>query len=455
MKKTFAIFALCLLVLLGGVIAAVTVLHDDRDDVTVTVSNVKGDPAAAEGFTAQQSAHFQHNLRWDLTIPLAHPENTETVFSRQNNLSYGGEGALVNCAVYISTPSSSKWLANEKIYDLEEAFLTDPNLAVYRDFLPMVKETQEETPNSKRHSKTFLLKDHLEVYPMAVEAHAPYTVGPRSMSELGDAWQDFFAFPVPEEEAWTITMEKGTDGAILAFDLTCDSPAYSPNVLAAYAGNRLFFTLDGNSSGACVNTPGGFGIYAPAVVWEDGNPWHQMDSLSNVFPLPQETEVLDLAAAADGENLLLTYRQEEVCTFAVIDPETMAVADSFSLPGQAPERIFWGDGFLLFCGEETFHLYQPQGDTYAHVFTAPMEDHIRNAEDYLLRAVWNGGQLAIATADGQSRLPGLTLSIFEDGALAYQGVYETSLNQDKQEGSYPDDFVFLLSGRELELAWEG
>ena len=84
-----------------------------------------------------------------------------------------------------------------------------------------------------------------------------------------------------------------------------------------------------------------------------------------------------------------------------------------------------------------------------------MEDHIKNAEDYLLRAVWNGERLAIATTDGQSRLPGLTLSIFEDGALTYQGVYETSFNQDKQEGSYPDDFVFLLSGRELELAWEG
>lgn len=454
MKKTFAIFALCLLVLLGGVIAAVTTLHQDRDDVTVTATTFAGDPAAAEGFTARQSAHLQNKLYWDLTIPLAHPENTETVFSRQNNLSYGGEGALVNCAVYISTPSSSKWLANEKIYDLKEAFLTDPNLAVYRDFLPMVKETQEETPNSKRHSKTFLLKDHLEVYPMAVEAHAPYTAGPRSMSELGDAWEDFFAFPVPEEEAWTITIEKGTDGAILAFDLTCDSPAYSPNVLTAYAGDRLFFTLAGNSSGACVNTPGGFGIYAPAVVWEDGNPCHQMDSLSNVFPLPQETEVLDLAAAADGENLLLTYRQEEVCTFTVIDPETMTAKDSFSVPGESPDRVFWGEGFLLFCGEETFHLYLPQGETYTHVFSAPMQTHIRNAESYLLQALWNGERLAIATADGYNRLPGLTLSVFEDGTLVYQGVYETSLNEGKQEGSYPDDYVYLLNGAELELGWE-
>lgn len=455
MKKTFAIFALCLLVLLGGVIAAVTTLHQDRDDVTVTATTFAGDPAAAEGFTARQSAHLQNKLYWDLTIPLAHPESTEVAFSRQNDQHYNIAGTAVNCAVYINTPSSGSRVANEKVYDLEEVFLTDPNLAVYRDFLPMVNETLAETPNNKRHSKTFRLKDHLEVYPMAVEAYAPYTDGPRSMSELGDAWEDFFAFPIPEEETWTITMEKGTDGAILAFDLTCDSPAYSPNVLTAYAGDRLFFTLAGNSSGACVNTPGGFGIYATDVVWEDGNPWQKLDRLSNVYPLPQGTEVLDLAVSSDGKHLLLTCRQGEVCTFTVIDPETMTAKDSFSVPGESPDRVFWGEGFLLFCGEETFHLYQPQGDTYAHVFTAPMEDHIRNAEDYLLRAVWNGGRLAIATADGQSRLPGLTLSIFEDGALAYQGVYETSLNQDKQEGSYPDDFVFLLSGRELELAWEG
>ncbi|MBQ2925198.1 MAG: hypothetical protein IJE03_00005, partial [Ruminiclostridium sp.] len=57
MKKTFAIFALCLLVLLGGVILAVTALHNDRDDVVVTANTLAGDPAAAQGFTARQSVH--------------------------------------------------------------------------------------------------------------------------------------------------------------------------------------------------------------------------------------------------------------------------------------------------------------------------------------------------------------------------------------------------------------
>ena len=453
MKKTFAIFALCLLVLLGGVIAAVTHLHDDRDDMTVHFAALQGDPAAAEGFTATQSLHYENYLRWDLTIPLDQPENTEIAFSRQKDLYYGGEGTFVNCAVYINIPDGDSYQLNEKIYDLEELFLTDPNLAVYRDFLPMVKEVLAETPNNQRHSKTFLLKDWLEVYPLAVEAYAPYMAGPASMSELGDAWEDFFSFPIPEEEAWTITMEKGSDGAILAFQLFCETPAYSPNALWAYAGDRLFFTLDGNSSGACANAPGGFGLYAPEVVWEDGAPWQQLDQLSNVYPLPQGTEVLDLKASSDESRLLLTIQQGDGAIFQVIDPETMELLHTFPIPQEVPERVFWGENFLLFLGPETLHLYEPDGETYTHVFSAPMEDHIRNAEDYLLRAVWNGERLAVATAgDYQRQLPGLTLSVFADGALAFQGFYEPDPNENiRQGGSYR--YVELLPGAELELTW--
>ena len=453
MKKTFAIFALCLLVLMGGVIAAVTHLHDDRDDMTVHFAALQGDPAAAQGFTAAQSLHYENYLRWDLTIPLDQPENTEIAFSRQKDLYYGGEGTFVNCAVYINTPDGDSYQLNEKIYDLEELFLTDPNLAVYRDFLPMVNETLAETPNNQRHNKTFLLKDHLEVYPLAVEAYAPYMAGPASMSELGDAWEDFFSFPIPEDEAWTITMEKGSDGAILAFQLFCENPAYSPNALWAYAGDRLFFTLDGNSSGACANAPGGFGLYAPEVVWEDGNPWQQLDQLSNVYPLPQGTEVLDLKASSDESRLLLTIQQGDGAIFQVIDPETMELLHTFPIPQEVPERVFWGENFLLFLGPETLHLYEPDGESYTHVFSAPMEDHIRNAEDYLLRAVWNGERLAVATAgDYQQQLPGLTLSVFADGALAFQGFYEPDPNEKiRQGGSYR--YVELLPGAELELTW--
>lgn len=451
MKKAFLCFVLVLCLTLGLVVPAALSLHQARDQVAVTSATTYGDPTQAAGLTAKQSAHYDNHLRWDLTIPLDRPEDTATAFSSRQP---PAEGGPMGPSIYARTPSGATFLSGGT--SLESAVEANFELA---PLLPLFQEIAQQAPDGQIHSETIDPRDYLDVYPLVVDITVPYAAyrsGDGSMAYLSQVWQDFFAFPIPADERWTITIRKGSQGGIQEFSL--EAPAtYAPNFLTAYAGERVFFTLDGNSSGACVNTPGGFGIYTLALAEQDGIPWAELDALSNVFPLPQGTVVVDLSASQDGQSLLLTTRLGDACTLRVIDPETMEVKQSFPVSDPNLSGVLLGENFLLLYGEETFHLFSLENGTCAHVFSAPMEESMVQGADYLgdnyLTAAWNGERLAM----GASLTPdssGLVLAVYEAGTLTYLGTYVTSLTEEDDNPWPPSDPVRLVNGAELTLTWE-
>ena len=456
MKKAFVLFALCLVLVLGAVSIAFFHLHQDRNQVTVTAETLAGDPAQAAGLTAKQSAQYNGRLRWDLTIPLDRPQDTVSDFSSRQP---PAEGIPMGPSIYMSVPGPGNSIYSlSGSYSLESVTKSNPELA---PLLPLFQEIAQQTPDGQTHSETITLRDYLDVYPLAVDITVSYPTcrnGNYSMGYLSKVWQDFFAFPIPADERWTISIQKDNQGDIRELTLEKDSlyATYSPNLFTVYLGGRLFFTLDGNSSGACVNTPGGFGLYSPALVWQDGNPYLELDVLSNVFPLPQGTVVLDLSASRDGQNLLLTTRLGETCTLEVIDPETMAVKQSLTIPDRDLTRSIVEEDFLLFWSDAQLHLYSLGNGIYTYVFSAPMEESLILGEDYLA-AAWNGEKLALAApADPTTYAPGLTLAVYTQGTLVYRGIYKTSLTDNAREdpdSPRPTGTVRMVNGAELALAW--
>ena len=166
--------------------------------------------------------------------------------------------------------------------------------------------------------------------------------------------------------------------------------------------------------------------------------------------------VLDLSASRDGQNLLLTTRLGDVCTLRVIDPETMAVKQSLTIPDRDLTGSIVEEDFLLFWSDAQLHLYSLGNGIYTYAFSAPMEESLILGEDYLA-AAWNGEKLALAApADPTTYAPGLTLAVYTQGTLVYRGIYKTSLTDNAREdpdSPRPTGTVRMVNGAELALAW--
>ena len=483
MKKAFLCFALVLCLTLGLVVPAALSLHQARDQVTVTSATTYGDHAQAAGLTAKQSAQYNDHLRWDLTIPLDRPEDTATEFSYHQTLI--GEPQPSH-DLYMYVPNGTRFFHGSST--LEDAVEGSPE---QKPLLPMFQDVASRTPNGKRYSETVTLKDYVDCYPLAVDLGGlPYGVlhsGEGSAKDpfwddfaISQAFQDFFSFPVPEDEAWTVTIEKDDQGNLLELSTECPYPVFSPNVISTFGEDSLFFTFDQYSAANFEHTPGGFGLYRLGLVREGASVFLDLDSLANIHPLPENAVVLDLTDSCDGQTLLLTYCLGKDYTCEVLDPETMTVLQSFPVPADPPspvmvhtedtqgneisyEETHWdlngslpGENFLVLYGDARFHLFSLENGTYTYEFSAPMEEHMLYYPYELLSGAWNGETLALASVSESTT--GLSLSMFEAGELVYQGIYETSLNdapvdQENPDNSYYFDPVHLLSGSKLTLTW--
>lgn len=486
MKKAFLCFALVLCLTLGLATAAALSLHQDRDQVKVTSATTYGDPAQAIGLTAKQSAYYDDHLRWDLTIPLDRPEDTATDFSYHQTLTGDPQPSH---DLYMYVPNGSGYFSAGG-FTLEEAAEYNPDLT---PLLPMLRDVASRVPDGERYSETVTLKDYMDFYPLTVTMNAVLSPAERSNESaasyyhtvvtISKTFQDFFSFPVSEGEQWTVTIEKDDQGNLLELSTECPSPAFSPNVIYVLNGNDLYFTFDQYSTANFENTPGGFGLYRLGLVREGNSVSLDLDSLTNVYPLPKDAVVLDLTDSYDGQSLLLTYCLGEVYTCEVLDPETMTVLQSFPVPADPPspvmvyteneygqeisyEETHWdlngsllGENFLVLYGDAQFHLYSLENGTYTYAFSSLMQEHMRFYPYELLSGAWNGEKLAMASVSEEyESTTGLSLSIFEAGELVYQGIYETSLNdapvgQENPDSSYYFDPVRLLSSSKLTLTW--
>ena len=459
MKKTFAIFALCLLVLAGGVIAAVTHLHDDRDDIVVTAHDRTGDRSAAEGFTAQQSLQRGGHLLWDLTMDLGSPEDStaEFTFAKED---MGFPEQRMPDAISIMPPTN--WAS---VADLDH---------LPAHFESMARDVVWRTPQGETRTETVLLSDYWDCYPLSVNLVTDDTNLTEEDQARDAAFTDFFRFPILPGDTLEITVDPSPN-AMWQFTTQPDSTGMSFYVPSAMTQETVFFSFQPGAwpFPSFENVPGGYGLYRVDSL---GDP----DTLSCVCPLPDGTFVLDLALTPDGSRLVMTTGSAEGYTCTVLDPDTLEEIQTFDLPMDPPVitttytldkegnrssypyyafQVFGSvvneDTFLL-LGHDDIHLYLWKDGAYVHQFSASTEDfHLQTIRPGY-ESLWNGEKLAIAHNDGT---PGLELWVLDaQGSLLYRGSYDTSLELDVEDPApaeieFWQNSLYLMEGEELSLTW--
>ena len=471
MKKTFAIFALCLLVLLGGVIAAVTNLHNDRDDIVVTAYDRAGDRSAAQGFTAQQSVRRGSHLLWDLTMDLGTPEDStaEFTFSKEDmGLTEADPDSLM---IYMTTAAYGSGANSE----LVPAGDDDP-------WGRMIQDVYNRTPEGESRTEQVLLSDYFDYYPLTIHMSMPQGIDLSTIdwdsNDLYQAFHDFFRFPVVPGDTIPVTMDRTEE---YGYTMEHRPGAVSPDMDCVCAvtqeGFFFSFTPDTRPFPSFDEVPGGYGLYWVGVtdVKPDG------DSLACVYPLPEGTYVLDLALTPDQSRLVMTTGSADGYACVVLDTQTMEEIQTFPVPMEPPvcSTAFLttldgtretyrccsfevmpslaGENFFCLMAKEEIHLFLLEDGQYVHQFSVPSQEP--NLQTYRPggTGLWTGEKLALAK--GTDDNPGLELWVYDDqGTLLYHGKYVTSLEEDAKTSSdemeYWEYTLYLVKGAELTLGYE-
>lgn len=473
-KKTLAL-GLVLVLLLGVTLPWALALHGQREDVAVTSVTTLGDPMEAQGLTVRQTSSYERRLVWDLSIPAHDPASAETDFSYHHDiLQFPFQGT----GIHIHSPINGTYFFDGV---QEFSFILEHN-AELRCLEPLLREALDNTDPGHRSVTEIRPADYLEVYPLAAEPN----IGSYLHAEtLDTTLQDFFSFPIDPETVWTIGVRKEDDGAPGEISFNEGNDFFSPNTVSVYSDSRLFFTFDRWSLPQPMdfsNTPGGFGLYAMDLVQRDDYAEALPGTLANVHPLPPEAVVLDLSWTHDRSALLLTWCLGETYTCEVLDPETLAVLQSFPIPAEPPSladytyyddqgREVWGQEMrwdmddvlaeetcLIFRGAGTFHLFAREGGRYDYRFSAPAEDLmvVYPYAEYLT-AAWDGERLALASLGDPYLTSQILLWVYRGGELVYQGTYTTSLSDlASDQARETEDYylpIQILDKGALSLTW--
>jgi len=178
MKKTFVLFILCLVLVLGGVAAVVLPIRDSRDQVTVTAETLAGDPTAAQGLVAEQTFHYNYKLYWDVTIPLADPAAASTVFTRDDSLPPD------------SVPDDSL-----SLYFPAAGFGID-SLESWPDLMELFLDVAARTPDGDTRLELVHPGDYMEYYPLTGDISFYNAAGEGTSLDLTPMLQWFFRLPV-------------------------------------------------------------------------------------------------------------------------------------------------------------------------------------------------------------------------------------------------------------------
>ena len=488
MKKAFLVFSLCLVLVLAGLTTVAVTLHDSRDDVEVTLTTLAGDPVQAQGLTARQQARFSDHLLWDLTIPAQDPVLAETDFS------YSARDmtwlAHEETPLSLYTNESSVHYIDGPHTDLTaDVVAGDPALS---QLVPLLNELAEQTQPGKSFSRTISPSDYLDAIPYSVYASLPNTALRYDENTLDHHdtegmiprfFQEAFPLDFAPEEVWTVTVKKRTTGYIEEASYSSNGPTPQVDLITDYNDQALYLALGQDTwpQPDFSRFPQGNGVYRMDIVEEKDMNYMEVQSLTNIFPIPDEAMVLDLTLDGAG-SLLVTWYDAGDYRCTILDEATLEPTETFTLfhlPWSFSEVIVYDnysdeeysyetrsyvylraipkENCILFLGETQFWLFLPTEEGWQEQFHVRLGDslYFPYYSDKQVDIAWNGEKLALASTSSMWTV-GLDLLVYDGtGDLLFNGHYDTSLtHHPNTEGYEYHSDVVLMDGEEIRLAWE-
>ncbi len=479
MRKSTALFLL--LVILCGVAVPCWALgvYDAHDRVDLQERILLGDASMVEDVTINLRTHYDWHLFWNTTFcPGENPTIfTDYRFSAERDYEPQPER-------YVGVQLES-FIAAHSFHHVLNGPLAESS-GIEKAF----DELAEDTPAGQEKTRIIRIKDYLDIYPIGVSFRFPGCEKSIDMDTFVDdeekkpgQWgydarilQEYFKFPVMEDELYEISVRKNSAGNITNSSL---GPAgHSGNAFHFYAKGGMteeacYFTFDAlTDNGAMVDLsllPHGFGIYRlPRNSDPDVQSPVLAEELEMVFPLDPSDTICDLSVSPEQDRLLLYTMEENTFYLTVIDIDTMEQLQKLALAHSDEEYfsrvIYEKMGYIVFFFDQENLLIvlerREDGLYDVGIRTAYQnEEIVEYLHTYDLALDYDGERLVVAKplVDGvywSQYTCGLFLAVFDKTGMIYYGEYQSSLDSVYVSDQY-DFNCRPMDYSPLTVQWDG
>lgn len=453
--RKYPILLLALVLALGiPAVFAVRTLDAPKDQVSFTETALYGNPAAADGLTVRLDEQYRQYLHWASEISFtdsSYASHTDYTFEQNR---YWDNDERAPCDFYLTDGISES-------YDLDNS--TPLSAAV--------QALEEKVQPGTTASALLRVADYYETYPLSINitltdmfygTQAAYQYGPEE--DAITRLQDFFQIPVLDDQYLELEVAKSVGGGMsVGMSSAEQGDSFNFYIQSAATDDAFYFFFSNRTvNGAVVDTsriPGGYGVYRlpygrvdtdePYKGQEDG--WHGYDvfaeQLTCIYPVGPEAELSGLTASEDGTRLFLHTIEGEDYVLYVLDAANGAELQRIVV-GPFAADDWWececGANYQFVSFPDEFFVYALTEDGMLEQVLHVTLSETERSWDYL---PWYSTQnRAMALRDGKfvivcnSREPrsderdyldiacGFAVSVYENDALQYYGVYRSTLD---------------------------
>ncbi len=451
MKKSFAVLALFMAVVLSGTAFVGISLH--RTGRNVIFENVyeEGDRQLLEGITVCTQITHDGILSWQTQFS---PCTQET----KSQLSFDKDG-------YSDISNGTTYGISFGFADL--VYLASVNSSLKED-INEFKASMTGDYEVKRF--TFNMKDYFEYYPVNVAAELPgikifreyespiqsfsgeYEAGGISQSCCQNtvaAINSFIRIPVADTETMEYEFKKIGD----SFSYASIDSGFQFSSTCAVVDNYCYFSFfnrpvssDGKFENAVDTSliPGGYGIYR--IPFSEGDIGY--DRIENVYPLSSDSSVAELQYDSETGQLYVFLVENGKYVFNAVDEKTMNkvyTAELFDFTDCDYVNSYIYDGFVVFIMNScNVKVVTKDGKNSESPFTVEIENgdvRWHGATNYP-DMYFDGKKLIIFSVDDGWTPEGeeyrsctlLAKVLTEEDGIAYNGKWHCSLGERKEAG---------------------
>ena len=454
MRKSLIITILLLIVCIWGVTSAHVAVNAKKDAVTLDETVLFGDKSEVENLIVNTNIHCNNRLFWDTEYIVGELPQIRTDFhfyqserhSRSSEREYYGVQLDIHTNFGIS---SSRGIELEDFRQIEN----------FGGMEKILKDVANRTLAGSTNTENVLLSDYYDFYPLLVTLDIPAyweedidgTLSVQQASIDPDSFisrkiADYFRIPVIENHRLEISITKNDIGDITNLNVrTLDDNGPSIWTNSVITENACYFIFNNRTwKDEIMDTsyiPGGYGVYCLPFTYdpEKDQNFVSADTLSTVYALDEETEIVSITKSEDGNKLLLITREKGAYWLTVLDASSAEELQKIHVTDCIEEDYIWNtfyyDNFLVVCsaGYRFSVIEVNETGEYERVFTGDelVAQDLGMPTSYNSVMCWDGEKLAVATYKSDAFRDiscGFWLSVYDETGPLYIGRYDSSLD---------------------------
>lgn len=460
MRKTLALFLALVITLLSLYVVAFTIINSQKDNVIVTEEYIYGDKSYAENVDVNFKTLYKENIQWDIDFDIASGK-AKTDFSIHKDRIDREYESINELRIYTNLHYST--FGND---------IPMNNVGIDKAF----EELRNEAIPYEEAKKVIYVSDYIDYYPVTVDASLENFYLDSSLhshlreneTELIKAIESFFKIPVQKDHRIEIRLQidenrniTHTGTATTTEDGTYEGFSFFANSVVTDKECFIYFD-DRSDYGERADTseiPGGYGIYRLPYSSVETNVTFDTENLKNIFPLKNGESIYQLELSADGKDLYMMSKKNNVIYLTVIDAETYEEKSKVIISDEKDQSSnieYIGDDFIVII-----HYSPDSESSEISVYTTDVKDafeekftvdqyiyddkstitdeglvYYAGGDFYLhgnqIDVKWDGERLYVTNSTGDNFSPvrkaNFSLSVYDKNGLLFCGNYTTSLN---------------------------